>query len=79
MSAKEMPAGEMAEEKSGSGKTIPGTADAMPETSARESETGEDMPRPDMTELGSPGIGEMPTNEMSEERSTSRKTTSGGE
>jgi hypothetical protein len=66
MSAKEMPASKMVEEKSDSGKTIPGTADAMPETSTRGSETGEGMPRADMTELGSPRIGEMPTSEMSE-------------
>jgi hypothetical protein len=76
MSAKEMPAGEMTEEKSDS-ETILGATDAMPETTTRGSETGEDMPRPDMTQPGTQQIGEMPVSEMTEQKSVSGRPISG--
>jgi hypothetical protein len=73
MSAKEMPASEMADEKSGSGMTMP----AMPEATMSGSETGEDMPHADMTQPWTKRIKEMPSSEMADENSNSEMTIPG--
>ena len=71
MSAKEMPASEMADERSGSDNA---GVEAMPETTTCGSETGEDMPHADMTQPGTPRTKEMPASEMANEKSDSGKT-----
>jgi hypothetical protein len=68
----------MSEEKSANGKSML-AEEEMPETTTRGSETGEDMPRPDMTIPGTQQIGEMPASEMSEQNATSRKAIPTGE
>jgi hypothetical protein len=69
MSAKKMPVGEMADELSDSGLTMPVITEAMPETTTRGSETGQDMPHADMTRPGSRRTKEMPASEMADEKS----------
>jgi len=77
MSAKEMPASEMADEKSDGGKTMSGTTEAMPEATTSGSETGEDMPHADMTQPGTRRTKEMPASEMADEKSDSGTTIPG--
>jgi hypothetical protein len=69
MSARKMPVGEMADELSDSGLTMPVLSEAMPETTTRGSETDQDMPHADMTQPGSRRTKEMPASEMADEKS----------